>query len=157
MDDVLHKPYTLAKLATSMSVHLRAGSARIEVAEPDKANAPTVATKLLDPAALDGLLEMSGGEAGVVARVARLYCDHVPMRLADLRDAIAGEDFKRVASAAHALKSMSLNIGARAVAERAAKLELLAHNDKDNLTESMIEELTSVAAETCAVLAQKAA
>ena len=117
MDDVLHKPYTLTKLAACMVRHLRLDQSRVEPVEPVNAREPAVATRLLNPAVLDGLLEMSGGATSIVARVARLYCDHAPARLAELKEAVAQEDFKRVASAAHAIKSMSLNIGAEAVAE----------------------------------------
>jgi HPt (histidine-containing phosphotransfer) domain-containing protein len=113
--------------------------------------------EILDPSALNGLLEMSNGDTKIVERVTRLYCDHAPMRLAELRDALSREDFKRVASAAHALQSMSLNIGACAVAETAANLEKLAHNETPNLTASMIEEFATLATNTCALLAQKAA
>jgi CheY-like chemotaxis protein len=157
MDDVLYKPYTLANLAACIARQLRSGPLPNEECKASHESRPVAKRQLLDPSALNGLLEMSNGDTKIVERVTRLYCDHAPMRLAELRDALSREDFKRVASAAHALQSMSLNIGACAVAETAANLEKLAHNETPNLTASMIEEFATLATNTRALLAQKAA
>ena len=93
----------------------------------------------------------------LVERVARLYRDHAPMRIAELRDAIERSQFKGAASAAHALKSMSLNIGARAVAEAAAKIEHNANTSHVLLTDQVVEELNSLAEQTCALLLREPA
>jgi two-component system sensor histidine kinase BarA len=157
MDDILHKPYTLAKLADCLSRHLGAGG-RSKAMEEQGATSPDPApTTLLDPSVLAGLREMSGGATHLVERVARLYREHAPMRIAELRDAIEQSQFKSVASVAHALKSMSLNIGAQAVAQAAAKLEREANNDRERVTLQAIEDLGSLTEQTCAHLLQEVA
>ncbi len=188
LDDILHKPYTLAKLADCLARHLEHFPAKGEPVREQKmrqdeelgatahtilaATAPgtehppqvevtpssnDVSACLLDPEALAGLREMSGGATHLVERVARLYRDHAPMRIAELRDAIERSQFKGAASAAHALKSMSLNIGARAVAEAAAKIEHDANTGHALLTDQVVEELNSLAEQTCALLLREPA
>jgi two-component system sensor histidine kinase BarA len=191
MDDILHKPYTLARLADCLARHLEHFPAKAEPAREQKmrqdeelgataditlaATAPgtehppqpsqvevtpspnDASACLLDPEALAGLREMSGGATHLVERVARLYRDHAPMRIAELRDAIERSQFKGAASAAHALKSMSLNIGARAVAEAAAKIEHDANTSHALLTDQVVEELNSLAEQTCALLLREPA
>ena len=97
------------------------------------------------------------GDAGLVARVARLYCNTAPTRIAELREAIARADVKGAASAAHALKSMSLNIGAQAVAESAANIEQKAREDQTLVDLPGVERLASLAEETFALLLKRAA
>ncbi len=156
MDDILHKPYTLAKLAACLSRHLTtSGHGRPAREEPILASSGTP-TRLLDPAVLEGLREMSGGASHLVERVARLYREHAPMRVAELRDAVERSHFKEAASAAHALKSMSLNIGAQAVAAAAAKLERDANDSQALVTVEVVEALISLTEQTCAQLQEAA-
>jgi two-component system sensor histidine kinase BarA len=157
MDGILHKPYTLAKLADCLSQYLGAGDrSRASEGEGGPSSEPP-ATRLLDPSVLAGLREMSGGATHLVERVARLYREHAPLRIAELREAIERSHFKGVATAAHALKSMSLNIGAQAVAQAAARLEREANGDQALVTPQVIEELGSLTEQTCAELSQEAA
>ena len=157
MDDILHKPFTLASLAACLARHLRAERAA-QPSNPDTGPTPTkTKAKLLDRAALDGLREMSGGAAHLVERVARLYCEHAPMRVAELRQAIKRAQFKDAASAAHALKSMSLNIGAQAVAEAAAAMEHHANDNRQLLTLGAVDRLSALAQRTYELLAAECA
>ncbi len=156
MDGVLHKPYTLAELAEVFERHLRGR----ETPQPRATeNAPAAAEAiptLIDPAALEGLREMSG-DPGLVARVARLYCATAPTHVAELREAVAAADLKRTASAAHALKSMSLNIGARALAASAALIEHNARDDRELAAAADVERLAELAERTFAKLRRDAA
>jgi EAL domain-containing protein (putative c-di-GMP-specific phosphodiesterase class I) len=65
----------------------------------------------------------AGGRSDFVARVRKLYRDNAPDAAKRVIAAAAAADAVEAAKAAHALKSMSLNIGARAVAEIAARIE----------------------------------
>ncbi len=155
MDGVLHKPYTLPKLAEILARHLRAAAPAVELAGPvdePKKSPP----KLLDRAALDGLREMSGDDA-LVARVARLYRDTAPARIAELGEAISRADVRGAASAAHALKSMSLNIGAQAVAAAAGDIERRARERDALADKAAFDQLSSLAEETFALLRRDAA
>jgi signal transduction histidine kinase/CheY-like chemotaxis protein len=156
MNDLLTKPYTLAKLAECLARHM--GSSAKAAPREEAGLAPESGRPaLLNPSVLSDLREMSGGNSLLVERVSRLYREHAPMRLAELRAAIEQAQPKVAASAAHALKSMSLNIGAVAVAEAAAKIEVQANCDDAQLTAASVEELHSLAEQTYALLIADAA
>lgn len=130
MDGVLHKPFTLAAMAHCLTEHLSpeaAGEIRAQPAQPD---APKEQSSGVDAGVIEGLREMSGGDNAAVARIVALYCAHAPQSLKSIDAAFAARDREALATAAHALKSMSANIGAVAVAaaaqavERACRLEL---------------------------------
>jgi two-component system sensor histidine kinase BarA len=157
MDGVLHKPYSLAQLAEVFERHLHRGGATLRSQLTERAPATEKASSaLLDPAALEGLREMSG-DAALVARVARLYCATAPTHIAELREAAAAGDIRRSASAAHALKSMSLNIGARAMAASAARIEQNARDSGQPAEPADVDQLAELAERTFAKLRQEAA
>jgi two-component system sensor histidine kinase BarA len=132
MDAVLHKPFTLKALGAVLGQFLTA-SAPPEVIEPAAVNAPPlvlgpvadpVVSALLDPVVTRELeLMASDGKADFVERVRQLYRDNAPVAVMRVIDAATADDAPGVALAAHALKSMSLNIGAKAVAELSAVME----------------------------------
>ncbi len=133
MDGVLHKPFTLAGLAKTLGQFLTpSGVMPTETAEPIPAPAaPTAApaaaapvSDLLDADTMKSLSAMAaGGKADFVERVHGLYRDNAPKSVAALIEAASAGDADAGAKAAHALKSMSLNIGAKAVASLAAEVE----------------------------------
>ena len=85
---------------------------------------PSSAADLLDPQVTGELARLvASGKGEFVARVRRLYRENAPEAVKALIDASTNRDCDGVARAAHALKSMSLNMGARLVAETAARLE----------------------------------
>ncbi|KMO37556.1 ATPase [Methylobacterium variabile] len=124
MDGVLAKPFTLTDLAATLAAALgETGAARAP--EADAAAPPSAA--LLDPDTLAGLAEMAEGSGSAfVERVLGLFAAHAPEALAALREA---GDADAAGRAAHGLKSMSLNVGAAALAghlrdiEHAARVE----------------------------------
>ena len=116
---------------------------------------PQIGEALLDSAALDDLAEMSR-DPSLVARVARLYCTTAPARIAELRDAIARADVKATASAAHGLKSMSLNIGAQAVAQLAGAIERDARENQGLADDPRVEALAQLAELTYSALRERA-
>ncbi len=125
MDGVLHKPFTLAQLAETLRTHaLNVVETTATEAPSEGAAAETVEpVGTLDTSVLEDLRAMSGGEMMVVDRVTRLYETQSVERLAELREALTTGDLDRLGKAAHALKSMSFNVGARVVAAQAADLE----------------------------------
>jgi EAL domain-containing protein (putative c-di-GMP-specific phosphodiesterase class I)/signal transduction histidine kinase/CheY-like chemotaxis protein len=126
MDDVLHKPFTLNALAAVLGRFLTAkpraeSPAALAPAAPVD---PEVFSELMDPEVCAELQRMaSGGKADFVERVRRLYRENAPKAVESLMDAAEANDAEAATRAAHSLKSMSLNIGARAVAELAAQIE----------------------------------
>jgi HPt (histidine-containing phosphotransfer) domain-containing protein len=81
-------------------------------------------------------------------RVIRLYLNHAPSGAAEIAILAKSDDFEALAKAAHSLKSMSLNIGARSVATFAARLEREAESgiapDETDLSElQFLVDITS--------------
>ncbi|WP_082501122.1 ATP-binding protein [Methylobacterium sp. Leaf88] len=120
MDAKLAKPFTLAALADTLAAFL-VPEAETETAvaprrpSPDAAPQPE-ADGLLDEDVLAGLIDMAARAGGdFSARVLGLYRDHAPKALVDLPAAASRGDAEAIARAAHSLKSMSLNIGGRAL------------------------------------------
>jgi EAL domain-containing protein (putative c-di-GMP-specific phosphodiesterase class I)/signal transduction histidine kinase/CheY-like chemotaxis protein len=132
MDAMLPKPFTLAALADTLGRFMTPSAASVAPPAPAAAVPPRPATATLAPAAA-GLLDpqvtgelarlAAAGKGDFVARVRKLYRDNAPDAVKQLIDACNNRDCEAAARAAHALKSMSLNIGARVVAESAGRLE----------------------------------
>ena len=132
MDAVLHKPFTLAALAETLGRFMAAAEAPAPtaMAAPQAAPAapaptgPLVTSDLLDPQVAGELARMAAmGKADFVDRVRRLYRENAPEAVRAVIDGSVAGDAEATAKAAHALKSMSLNMGARVVAESAARIE----------------------------------
>ncbi|WP_162998104.1 EAL domain-containing protein [Brevundimonas lutea] len=132
MDGVIHKPFTLAdligalqdacpdKAATPVAAAAVAGGPKSEAASP----APTLDETLFDAKTQADLAAMAaGGNPDFVSRIEALYRDNAPRRMAEAVQAHADGDAEALSRAAHALKSISLSLGARAVSDRAATLE----------------------------------
>jgi EAL domain-containing protein (putative c-di-GMP-specific phosphodiesterase class I)/signal transduction histidine kinase/DNA-binding response OmpR family regulator len=131
MDGVLHKPFTLAGLARTLAAVMEPAGPGIEgLIEPldtVAASAGPGASDLIDAAVAAELAQMAdNGRADFVARVTRLYREHAPVAVRTMVEAAAAGDRAETARAAHALKSMSGNIGARAVADMAGRIEAAA-------------------------------
>ncbi|MEJ1160942.1 EAL domain-containing protein [Prosthecomicrobium sp. N25] len=141
MDGVLHKPFTLRALAETLAAFAPAAqTSTADVAEPapvlpapagpvpeaaraEPAGGEDPAVDL-DPAKLAELDALArSGRPDFAARVFGLYREHAPQSLAAAEAAAATGDGEALARAAHALKSMSHNIGALRVAAAAAALE----------------------------------
>ena len=126
MDGVLHKPFTLSALAECLGRFLTAktrpedpATEAVEVAVEAR-----LISKLLDPEVCAELQRMAAsGKSDFVTRVRGLYRENAPLAIESLVEAAETGDAEAAANAAHALKSMSLNIGARAMAEMAGRIE----------------------------------
>ena len=149
MDAVLHKPFTLAALSRCLGQFLepRGGEVSVAAAPEPMPAAPAarpVDPDLIDPQVAADMTAMSaGGRSDFVERVLGLYRDNAPKAVAALREAYDGGEPIVVAKAAHALKSMSLNIGARKVAEICARVETEAR-EQALLDRTLLVELEEV-------------
>jgi EAL domain-containing protein (putative c-di-GMP-specific phosphodiesterase class I)/signal transduction histidine kinase/CheY-like chemotaxis protein/HPt (histidine-containing phosphotransfer) domain-containing protein len=166
MDDVVHKPFTIAKLAQTIATlvpDLVADEAdhaqyRSAVPHPSRETASTGAepadheqneTPLLDPEVLAQLRQMQAlGKADFVHKVLGLYLEHAPPAVQRLVEAAQAGDAGECALAAHALKSMSYNIGARRVATLALAVETAGKTERRVANETMRRELAEVFART---------
>jgi len=138
---VLHKPFSIADLAKALLLHVEpvvdaapAGAAT-ESGEPRTATATgrdqeATAEALLDLESLSNLSTMAAsGTPGFLERILGLYFDHAPRGLEELSAQIAAGDAEGVAQAAHALRSMSVTIGASKLAGRLSEIERDARRD----------------------------
>ncbi len=144
MDGVIHKPFTLIDIAGALETycgHLASQSA--EPARPAPAAQAAADQTLFDPAIRAELSAMTlNGRPDFVARVEALYAENAPARLQDLRTALAAGDLEACAQAAHALKSMSLSLGASAVARAASRAETAARSgDRAGIDAAAISEV----------------
>ena len=124
MDGVLHKPFTLKTLGDVLTRFLKETQKPVAAATPAS---PAQATPqrddnpLFDPETVAQLQSFAAsGRGDFVERVQMLYRTNAPVCIERLR---AAEDADDAAAAAHALKSMSFNIGAKAVAALCAAME----------------------------------
>jgi two-component system sensor histidine kinase BarA len=140
MDGILHKPFTLAKLAQCLARHAQGRAAPADHAAP-AAPTPEASEAVLDHAVLDELRAMANGSDAVVQRIAQLYATQSRQTLETLLDAVAAHDLERLGAAAHALKSMSANIGARTVATKAGAIEHAARLEGRLLPPGTVEAL----------------
>ena len=144
VDLVLEQPLRQADVAAALA-QIAAGAplsealAEAPTAEPPVAKpaprpmtatiSPAVASDLLDPQVTSELARMAAaGKGDFVARVRRIYRENAPEAVKTLIAACTNRDCAAAARAANALKSMSLNMGARLVAETAARLEAQARD-----------------------------
>ncbi len=130
MDDVLHKPFTLHDMAAILRAHLpedlRAAALprAADVADAPAPVLPETDGDLFDKTVVGSLVEgLHNGRGDFVRRVVGLYRSHAPEAATTMQAAHAEGDEDRLARAAHALKSMSLNIGAKTVAGAAGGIE----------------------------------
>ncbi len=116
-DGVLHKPFTMAALGAHLTTFF---GAPMEQGEAVDVMTDDAAASQTGPsfAHLDTL-----GAPEFVQRVVGLYRSEAPKRMADLVAAVEAGDQEAAARSAHAIKSMSLSLGARDVAETSGNLE----------------------------------
>ncbi len=158
MDGVIHKPFTMQDLAEALELHCARHMTTSRPAETPSPALPASAVEssspadsLFDPAVREDLARMAAaGKADFVARIQALYAEHAPERMAELAAAWNESNADAVARAAHALKSMSLSLGARAVAEATSGIEASARGGV--LAPDALERLQGLLSDTLAVL-----
>ena len=126
MDAHLAKPYTRKQLAGVLVRWLpphfveRGGAHDGEDTRPQAL--PDTREKLLDQGALDNIRAVDE-DGSVLAEVIQMFLDEAPQHLAGMRSALATGQGVALGNVAHALKSASLNVGAKALGELCRRLE----------------------------------
>jgi len=98
--------------------------------DPSTSKETTENIEIFDRRTLNELKKMQSGKANLVCRALDLFQLHSKDAVIRLFEAAGSEDFAEMASAAHALKSMSLNVGARPLAGICSSIEEGAKNQK---------------------------
>jgi len=156
MDGVLHKPFTLGALGAVLRQWLPSELAEappVSEIVPDHDADLGSDDELFDPDVLEPLIAgLSSGRGDFVRRVVGLYTSHAPEAIANLIAAHMSSDADATARAAHALKSMSLNIGARAVADCAAAIEAAIRQEGRKISGSEIAAARALVQKTLPAL-----
>jgi HPt (histidine-containing phosphotransfer) domain-containing protein len=95
----------------------------------------------IDADALPRLAQMVGDD--VLREVLDLYFDHVPHRLAALRDGLGAGELDGAARALHDLKSSAGMVGASGVSRLADEMERLARGGDREAVRERVERLES--------------
>ncbi|MBX9709027.1 MAG: EAL domain-containing protein [Caulobacteraceae bacterium] len=124
MDGQVHKPFSLADIAGELARHC-SEHAQLASGQPMSEQSGSAAdADLFDPVVRNELLNMkTNGRVQFFEKVHKLFAENAPARLRDMIKAIAQDDQASVGRAAHALRSMSLSLGAAGVARLAQDLE----------------------------------
>ena len=94
---------------------------------------------VLDPAAMDGMREMVGGDDEFLADLIDTFLKDAPQMLSDMRQALKTGDAAVLRRIAHSLKSNSASFGAMALGELCRELEMIG---KANLLDGADELIT---------------
>jgi len=161
MDDCMTKPFTLKALAGCFEQWLPdAAEHRQDVPPQSPDDQPVDAlpeaplspgddpVPVIDPSVMEMIGGIGGDDAtGLIDRVFGLYEAHAPDALQTIEHELAGGDREAIAKAAHALKSMSFNVGARRVGEACDVLEEAARAQPDTALELYLPPIASALAE----------
>ena len=90
----------------------------------------------------ESLMALVGGNPDLIRELVGLYFSNLPKHLDQIREGIEASDPKAVRFGAHALKGMSLNLTARAVADTALALEKLARAGDLTGADDLFQQLT---------------
>lgn len=127
MDDYVTKPFTINMLAAAISRHLTPSSGAL-VENADEDSPPVIElggelqpceparvgvdSSVFDKNVLEQLAQMQGSDGDLVERALELFEKHSRAAAKRLVAAVRSGEHSEIASAAHALKSMSVNVGA---------------------------------------------
>ncbi|GIU67640.1 hypothetical protein PsB1_1794 [Candidatus Phycosocius spiralis] len=138
IDGILYRPFTWLSMGEVLKAHLpsRLAAENQSMAEVSifdtHGSAANQALEASEEALFDEcvivpfLRDLKTHRRDFVLRVVGLFNTQAPAALADLQQALDGDDLDSMAKTAHSLKSMSLNIGARVVAKLAGSIEAAA-------------------------------
>ncbi len=135
MQDFISKPFTLQAISTCLAQWLSPRQAPRPEHQPTidadwtaSAGAVEGPAPLIDLLVLRSLGQNQGCASPIVGRVIALYEQHAPHALEKIRSAARSDDPACLASAAHALNSMSRNIGAKRVSALCQSIETAARD-----------------------------
>ena len=150
MDDYISKPVRIADLQSALE---RWGPLRTKNAETSfyrRSNLQSTEA-VLDHSIIAELRDMPPSEGvSMLHELVDLFLDGAPQRIAQIGESI--EDPTKLAFHAHALKSMSLNLGAKRIVEISERLEEMGRAGNVNEARPLLKELEASFSQTKAQL-----
>jgi HPt (histidine-containing phosphotransfer) domain-containing protein len=146
MDDYISKPVRVAEL---QSILERWGPTRFRKSDTTFLARPAGPDmeSLLDPSILTELREMSVADEGnIVRELVDLFLESAPQEIARINQFM--NDPPKLAFHAHALKSMSLNLGAKRMVELSQRIEALGRADNLAEASNLLRELEAAFSQT---------
>jgi HPt (histidine-containing phosphotransfer) domain-containing protein len=147
MDDYVSKPIRIEALVEALSKSRPLGDVNVRALEEGNTPSgshfseedigsqdltsminqePDVDVAILDPAALDNLLSMLGGEFSDLEELIDTFLEDAPLLLQDLNQYVENQDAEGVRRIAHSLKSNGADFGAITLSNLCKELELQA-------------------------------
>jgi CheY-like chemotaxis protein len=128
MDDYLAKPIRIPELVAALSrcrpLGGEAASGPEDAGHPDPAIGDDAVAQL-DPAALDNVRALAGGDGAFLAELIDTFLADAPQLLAQMGQAVEAGDAATLRRAAHSLKSNSAEFGAGTLADLCRELEAI--------------------------------
>jgi CheY-like chemotaxis protein len=146
MDDYISKPVRVGELQAALERWGPTKARKSDTAFLSRLKSAP-ASALLDQAILVELRNMpSSNGVGMLQELVDLFLESAPQRIAQIRQCI--NDGPMLAFHAHALKSMSLNLGAKRIIQLSEKLEELGRARNVHGAPALLQELEDVFTQT---------
>jgi CheY-like chemotaxis protein/HPt (histidine-containing phosphotransfer) domain-containing protein len=136
MDDYISKPVRIGELQAALE---RWAGRIIKRSDTAFLTQQGITADLLDQSLLEELRNMPADGSSMLKELIDLFLENAPQRIAQINHFLA--DPLKMAFHAHALKSMSLNLGANRIVEVCQKLEEMAHSGNEESTARLAQEL----------------
>ncbi len=138
MDDYISKPVRVADLQSALERWGPRKSSKSDTSFLSRAR-PSNTTDVLDPAVTAELHSMPGQGASMLEELVRLFLEKAPHHLAEVKGSL--REPARLALHAHALRSMSLDLGAKRLVRVSQKLEEIGRAGNVDAAPVLIQEL----------------
>ena len=114
MDDYIAKPIKLEHLVRTLN---------LKTVRQESEATPPRSSQVIDPSAIDTLLEMIGGDKEAIQELIDSYLSEAPKLVTQLETGLQNQDNDLIRRAAHTLKSSSNDFGAYSLGELCKELE----------------------------------
>jgi CheY-like chemotaxis protein len=135
MDMLITKPFAIAQIAEAIQSLTSDAADKLSTTQDDEMQhaergRDVGSMPVLDKDVLQGLAEIGAGDPEFVRHMCGLFEENAEPAIARLEEAAGNPDLIQLADAAHALKSMASNLGARRLVSACEAVETAARNDE---------------------------
>ncbi|MEO9875565.1 MAG: ATP-binding protein [Anderseniella sp.] len=135
MDKLVTKPFAIAQIAEAIQSLTTDAAGKLSTTQDGETQHAERGREggsvpVLDKVVLQGLAEIGAGDPEFVGRMCGLFEENAEPAIARLEQAAGSPDLTQLADAAHALKSMASNLGARRLVSACEAIETAARNNE---------------------------